>query len=60
MEKTYPNALPESCPCHCEEEGCGWEGIIADCPMGTDSEGWEHPEYDVLLCPKCREPSIMF
>ena len=54
------NRLPDNTPCHCEEEGCEWEGIISDCETEMDSEGWEYPEYEVLVCPKCGEYSIMF
>ena len=50
---------PENCPCYCGEEDCGWKGIISDCETDIDSEGWEYPEYVVLVCPKCGEYSII-
>lgn len=54
------NRLPDDCPCHCEDDECGWNGTISDCETAMDSEGWEYPEYEVLVCPKCGEYSIMF
>ena len=60
-ETVEPNSLliPDDCPCYCGEEDCGWKGIISDCEIAIDSEGWEYPEYEVLVCPKCGEYSII-
>ena len=52
--------LPDDTPCFCEYAECGWKGIISDCETAMDSEGWENPEYEVLVCPKCGEYSIGF
>jgi len=41
-------------------EMCDWNGIFKDCDVEIDSEGWEYPEYEVLVCPKCGEFSITF
>ena len=40
----------------CQE--CDWKGKVEDCNTEMDSEGWEYPEYEVLVCPKCGEYSI--
>ncbi len=53
-EFTLPDDTPVTC---CE---CDWKGIISDCETEMDSEGWEYPEYEVLVCPKCEEYSIEF
>jgi len=37
---------------------CQWKGVISDCEVEMDSEGWEYPEYEVLVCPKCGEINI--
>jgi len=51
-EFTLPDDTPVSC---CE---CDWKGIITDCSIEMDSEGWEYPDYEVLVCPSCGEYSI--
>lgn len=38
-------------PVTCGE--CDWAGKVDDCETEMDSEGWEYPEYLVLICPKC-------
>ena len=52
--------LPDDCPCYCEEAGCNWKGVLSDCETAIDSEGWEYPEYEVLVCPNCGGLSILF
>jgi len=37
---------------------CDWKGKVKDCPVEIDSEGWEYPDYEVLVCPKCGEIDI--
>jgi len=37
--------------CYCTE--CEWKGMVTDCETEMDSEGWEYPEYEVSICPKC-------
>jgi len=37
---------------------CDWKGLISDCEVEMDSEGWEYPEYEVLVCPRCGETNI--
>ena len=32
---------------------CGWKGPVSDCETQWESEGWEYPEYQIHLCPKC-------
>lgn len=32
---------------------CDWSGIVGDCDIEWDQEGWEYPEYRVLICPEC-------
>ena len=34
---------------------CDWKGPWGDCEIEMDSEGWEYPEYQVALCPRCGE-----
>lgn len=48
--------LPDDTPVICQE--CDWKGIITNCEVEMDSEGWEYPEYEVLVCPNCGEYSI--
>ena len=61
VDECDDNSLPDDTPCHCENyDDCGWEGIISDCETAMDSEGWEYPEYEVLVCPKCGDYSIGF
>jgi len=55
-EDKIPNAPPDNAPVYCDS--CGWKGILSDCEVSTDSEGWEYPEYQVLVCPKCNEFSV--
>lgn len=52
--------LPDDCQCHCEESECEWTGIISDCETEMDSEGWEYPDFEVLVCPKCGNYSVSF
>ena len=40
-------------------ESCGWEEKSEDCEVGVESDGWEYPEYEVLLCPSCGEGSVV-
>lgn len=34
---------------------CGWEGKVADCESGEESEGWEYPVYTIHYCPVCED-----
>lgn len=45
------NRTPNGTPVSCEE--CGWSDMIEDCQTEIESEGWEYPSYEVLVCPKC-------
>lgn len=45
--------IPDNYLVRCGNDGCKWVGILSDCPIEMDSEGWEYPEYEVLTCPKC-------
>lgn len=45
------NRIPDGTPVSCEE--CGWSGLIEDCSVELESEGWEYPSYNVLVCPVC-------
>ncbi len=47
---------PDNAKVFCEE--CDWKGILSDCETAMDSEGWEYPEYEVIVCPKCGEYSV--
>jgi len=58
---------PPDTPVFCEggsplEDGthCGWKGVLSECIIGIDSEGYEYPEYPALKCPKCDNFSITF
>jgi len=59
MERIDP-PYPPSTPVSCEYFECNWKGALGDCETDMDSEGWEYPEYEVLVCPKCGEFSITF
>jgi len=48
--------LPDDTPASCQE--CDWKGIITDCGTEMESDGWEYPEYEVLVCPNCGEYNI--
>ena len=48
--------IPDYAPAHCME--CDWKGKVGDCSVEKDSEGWEYPEYDVLVCPGCGEYTV--
>lgn len=37
---------------------CDWRGKLSDCEIEIDSEGWEYPEYEVLICPACGEGDV--
>ena len=53
--------LPDDTPCYCcdaYDHDCNWKGVISDCETEMDSEGWEYPEYEVLVCPNCGEYTI--
>ncbi len=50
-EKEDDNRIPDTAKAQCNE--CNWIGIISDCGKEMDSEGWEYPEYEVLVCPNC-------
>ena len=52
--------IPDNTKCYCEDPYCDWTGVLSDCSTEIDSEGWEYPEYEVLVCPKCGEYSVMF
>jgi len=54
--KTEKPQIPENTPATCSE--CKWKGIISDCSIEIDSEGWEYPDYEVLVCPACGEYSV--
>ena len=47
------NRVPDNYKVKCDE--CNWSGIIGQCITEMESAGWEYPEYEVLLCPKCGE-----
>jgi predicted RNA-binding Zn-ribbon protein involved in translation (DUF1610 family) len=48
--------LPDDHEVHCTL--CGWKGPIKDCSVVIESEGWEYPEYEALVCPACEETDI--
>ena len=50
-EKDDSEIVCDMCGC----EVCGWEGKVADCETEWESEGWEYPSYEVVLCPKCED-----
>ncbi len=52
--------VPDDEKVFCEDPGCDWKGILSDCETEMDSEGWEYPEYEVLVCPKCGAYSVSF
>lgn len=37
----------------CLDSTCCWVGRLKDCGTDWESEGWEYPEYQVAICPKC-------
>ena len=45
------NRAPDDTPVECEM--CPWKGILSDCLTEMDSDGWENPDYEVLVCPMC-------
>jgi len=44
-----PLTTEVSCP------SCDWKGIIADCGMAQEQDGWENPVYMINTCPECGE-----
>ncbi len=62
VEKELDETLkvPDNEPVSCENTDCNWKGVLSDCKTEMDSEGWEYPEYEVLVCPKCGEHSVTF
>lgn len=42
---------PDMCGCSV----CGWKGKCSDCETEMESEGWEYPDYEVHICPKCED-----
>ena len=48
------HGIPDHWPVSCC--GCDWKGLISDCEKEIDSEGWEYPDYEILICPECGEP----
>lgn len=50
-ESSNESRVPDTTPCTCQE--CSWSGIIVECGVDYDQEGWEYPVYEVLVCPKC-------
>jgi len=47
--------IPSDLAVSCDNEECNWHGLLQDCDIERDSEGWENPEYEVPVCPKCGE-----
>ena len=52
--------IPSDTPVWCENDECNWKGVLSECGTAMDSEGWEYPEYQVLVCPICEEYTITF
>jgi len=48
--------FPPTTSCYCED--CNWKGVISDCEIDYDQDGWENPLYEVLVCPSCGEFSV--
>jgi hypothetical protein len=51
--KPSEDRVPDGTIVSCED--CDWSGVIEDCPIEEESEGWEYPSYSILVCPKCGE-----
>lgn len=52
LNKDYvPAAKMDMCKC----ANCDWSGPTDDCETEMESDGWEYPEYEILLCPKCED-----
>ena len=49
--KSPRNRIPNGIPVSCYE--CGWFGVIEDCPVEMESDGWEFPSYEICVCPEC-------
>jgi hypothetical protein len=44
---------PKADMCKCSI--CNWKGKTSDCETEWESEGWEYPEYQIHICPKCKD-----
>jgi hypothetical protein len=43
--------IPDGTIVSCED--CDWSGPIEACLIEGESEGWEYPSYEILVCPEC-------
>jgi hypothetical protein len=43
--------VPDGTIVSCED--CAWSGVIEDCLVEMESEGWEYPSYPTSVCPEC-------
>ena len=44
---------PPADMCGCSN--CGWKGKCSDCETDWENDGWETPEYQIHLCPRCED-----
>lgn len=47
--------IPRDTEAYCIDEKCGWIGTVGSCDIDNNSEGWEYPNYEALICPQCGE-----
>ena len=45
------NRVSDGTPVSCYD--CGWSGVIEDCPVEEEFDGWESPSYEICVCPEC-------
>ena len=50
-ESLITKSLPKMDMCQCDL--CGWSGKVSECEVEWERDGWEYPEYQIHLCPKC-------
>jgi len=53
-----PNYVPEPKMDMCKCSNCGWSGKVSDCETEMESDGWEYPEYEIVICPKCDDGCV--
>lgn len=49
--KNKPEPKADMCGCSI----CGWKGKCSGCETAWESDGWEYPQYEIHLCPKCED-----
>lgn len=54
---TKEDRIPDDAKVKCED--CEWVGLVKDCGVGQDQDGYENPVYDTMTCPKCESNAIL-